>query len=82
LICTALTNLGDKGAIGVTLEVREGNKAAQELYRGFGFEFIRRRKGYYKDNGEDAIVMTLHRLDIDRFTSIACRQALSSVNGG
>ena len=82
LICTALTDLGEKGAIGATLEVREGNKAAQELYRGFGFEFVGRRKGYYKDSGEDAILMTLHRLDIDRFTPIACRQALSSVNGG
>lgn len=82
LICTALTDLGEKGAIGATLEVREGNKTAQELYRGFGFEFVGRRKGYYKDSGEDAILMTLHRLDIDRLTTIACRQALSSVNGG
>ena len=82
LICAALTDLGEKGAIRATLEVREGNKAAQELYRGFGFEFVGRRKGYYKDSGEDAILLTLHRLDIDCLTPLACRQALSSVNGG
>ena len=82
LICTALTDLGEKGAIRATLEVREGNKAAQELYRGFDFKFVGRRKGYYKDSGEDAILMTLHRLDIERLTTLACRQTLSSVNGG
>ena len=38
------------------LEVRERNRAAQELYRASGFEVIGRRKRYYED-GEDALVM-------------------------
>jgi ribosomal-protein-alanine N-acetyltransferase len=44
------------------LEVRAGNRAAQALYRKFGFQIVGRRKGYYKDNGEDAILMTAERL--------------------
>jgi ribosomal-protein-alanine N-acetyltransferase len=40
----------------VGLEVRASNEAAQELYRGFGFEVRRRDPGYYTD-GEDALLM-------------------------
>jgi ribosomal-protein-alanine N-acetyltransferase len=41
----------------VFLEVRPTNAEALGLYRGFGFEIIGRRKGYYFDTGEDALVM-------------------------
>jgi ribosomal-protein-alanine N-acetyltransferase len=47
----------DMGAKWVTLEVRTTNDHAMQLYEGFGFKVIGRRKGYYTDNGEDAIVM-------------------------
>jgi ribosomal-protein-alanine N-acetyltransferase len=47
----------DMGAKWVTLEVRTSNDAAMRMYEGFGFKVIGRRKGYYTDNGEDAIVM-------------------------
>jgi len=40
------------------LEVRAGNEAAQKLYESFGFEIVGRRPKYYKDNGEDAVLMT------------------------
>ena len=43
----------------VTLEVRLSNRRAQALYRGFGFQVVGRRYGYYNDNGEDALIMTL-----------------------
>lgn len=43
-----------------TLEVRAGNEPAKGLYRKFGFEEAGRRKGYYEDNGEDAIIMWRH----------------------
>ena len=46
------------GARRLTLEVRESNAAAQALYRGFGFEVVGRRRAYYTDDGEDALVMT------------------------
>lgn len=40
-----------------TLEVRRGNEAAKSLYKLLGFEEAGIRKGYYEDNGEDAIIM-------------------------
>ena len=46
-----------RGATHSTLEVREGNRAAQGLYRKFGFRDAAIRKSYYTDNGENAIVM-------------------------
>jgi ribosomal-protein-alanine N-acetyltransferase len=45
------------GARWVTLEVRAGNAHAIRLYGRFGFRPIGRRRGYYSDNGEDAVVM-------------------------
>lgn len=41
----------------VTLEVRPSNRSAIGLYEAFGFREYGQRKGYYSDNGEDAIVM-------------------------
>ena len=42
----------------VTLEVRVGNTRAQQLYRKYEFEVVGRRRKYYTDNGEDALLMT------------------------
>ncbi len=42
----------------LTLEVRASNTGAQALYEGFGFEIVGRRKAYYTDDGEDALIMT------------------------
>jgi len=50
------------GARRMTLEVRESNTVAQALYRGFGFEVAGRRRAYYTDNGENAMVMTTPEL--------------------
>ena len=41
------------------LEVRAGNNAAQKLYRASGFEVVGRRRRYYKDPLEDALLMTV-----------------------
>ena len=53
----------DEGAVRATLEVRVGNVAAQEMYRKFGFETVGTRLRYYKDNNEDAILLTLPSLE-------------------
>jgi len=45
------------GAVAVTLEVRPSNNAALSLYRRMGFEEKGLRRGYYIDNGEDALIM-------------------------
>jgi ribosomal-protein-alanine N-acetyltransferase len=41
----------------VCLEVRPTNVEALGLYESFGFRVVGRRKGYYYDTGEDALVM-------------------------
>ena len=49
----------EKGISECYLEVREHNRDAQRLYKHFGFEVIGRRKKYYPETGEDALVMQL-----------------------
>lgn len=46
-----------RGATAMTLEVRPSNAPALALYGKFGFQSVGRRKGYYQDNGEDALIM-------------------------
>jgi len=72
LICTALRAEVARGAKSATLEVRANNQAAQRLYYRFGFQVAGRRPGYYKDNGEDALILTLHELDEDHLNIIGC----------
>jgi [ribosomal protein S18]-alanine N-acetyltransferase len=43
----------------VTLEVRRSNIAAQKLYESLGFVTTGLRRGYYSDDGEDALAMAL-----------------------
>jgi ribosomal-protein-alanine N-acetyltransferase len=46
------------GAARATLEVRVSNLAAQALYAKYGFQQVGRRKAYYSDNREDALILT------------------------
>ena len=57
----------DMGAKWITLEVRTSNDNAMRMYEGFAFKVIGRRKGYYTDNGEDAIVMWSDSIYSPRF---------------
>lgn len=63
LLIHALHELKAEGALTSVLEVRASNTAAQEMYRKFGFVESGRRHHYYRDNDEDAILMTLHTLE-------------------
>jgi ribosomal-protein-alanine N-acetyltransferase len=45
------------GARLAVLEVRDSNKDAQALYARYGFEIVGRRRDYYTDPPEDALVM-------------------------
>ena len=64
LLVEALDNAYSEGARTAFLEVRAGNDAARRMYQKFGFEEVGRRERYYKDNNEDAILMTLKRLPL------------------
>lgn len=64
LLLHTLKSAKEEGAITSFLEVRESNDAALEMYRKFGFVESGRREGYYKDNDEDAILMSLESLNV------------------
>jgi ribosomal-protein-alanine N-acetyltransferase len=51
----------------VTLEVRESNRIAQNLYTKYGFIKVGVRKGYYTDNREDALIMTTDNITSESF---------------
>ncbi|NLN78311.1 MAG: ribosomal protein S18-alanine N-acetyltransferase [Armatimonadetes bacterium] len=50
-----------------SLEVRESNLVAQNLYRKYGFEAAAVRRGYYTDNHEDALVMWVENVSGDEY---------------
>ena len=52
-----LFELADQPEEQYTLEVRTSNEPAIELYQRFGFRPAGRRRGYYHDNREDALIM-------------------------
>jgi [ribosomal protein S18]-alanine N-acetyltransferase len=47
----------ERGAAWMTLEVRESNAVAQQLYRKYGFTTVTMRTGYYSDDNESALIM-------------------------
>lgn len=51
----------------VTLEVRVSNVGAQKLYEKYGFQGLGRRRGYYQDDGEDALVMWTENIWDDEY---------------
>jgi ribosomal-protein-alanine N-acetyltransferase len=56
-----------RGAGHATLEVRESNHGAQDLYREFGFAPVGIRKNYYSEVNEDAVVMWAHDIDSEEY---------------
>lgn len=66
LLSHALRELRNEGAQSSFLEVRASNFAAQEMYRKFGYERSGLRPRYYRDNDEDALLMTLESLNVER----------------
>jgi [ribosomal protein S18]-alanine N-acetyltransferase len=52
-----LFELADRPSEQYTLEVRTSNEAAIRLYERFGFRAAGRRRAYYHDNREDAVIM-------------------------
>jgi ribosomal-protein-alanine N-acetyltransferase len=63
-----LRSLQLQGARSVYLEVRSSNRAAQALYEQFGFSLSNVRKGYYQNDGEDALILSLDHLQLRDFT--------------
>jgi ribosomal-protein-alanine N-acetyltransferase len=72
LLLEAIRQAIERGAELVTLEVRQSNQGAISFYQKHGFEFVGKRVRYYRDNQEDAILMT--RRDL--------RERVSAADGG
>ncbi len=66
LLAAALKQARKFGARSATLEVRASNSAAIRLYQRFGFRIVGRRKAYYSNNREDALLMTQSSIAVDR----------------
>jgi ribosomal-protein-alanine N-acetyltransferase len=62
LLALGLRAAIQRGVIESTLEVRTSNQVAQKLYEKFGYLVVGLRPRYYKDNNEDAILMTVKGL--------------------
>ncbi|HEX8473713.1 MAG TPA: ribosomal protein S18-alanine N-acetyltransferase [Pyrinomonadaceae bacterium] len=60
LLGDALEWGAQNGAREAMLEVRAANGVAQSLYRRHGFQHVGRRRNYYREPTDDAIVMRLH----------------------
>jgi ribosomal-protein-alanine N-acetyltransferase len=54
-----LTRAREAAATSVLLEVRESNAAARRLYEKLGFSVQGRRRQYYRDPNEDALLLQL-----------------------
>jgi len=63
LLAHALQAAIQQGEKQATLEVRASNLVAQQLYRRFHFEVVGSRPRYYRDNQEDALIMTVGELN-------------------
>ena len=59
LLQTTLDEGRKRNANAAQLEVRASNEAAQRLYLKCGFEVVGRRKNYYRNPTEDALLMSL-----------------------
>ena len=71
LMVAALLSARNEGAVRAFLEVRAGNAGAQALYKKYGFVVDGIRPRYYKDDNEDAILMSLNDFtNLESLTSL------------
>lgn len=77
LLLALLKSACDRQLERSTLEVRDSNLAAVSLYKKFGFKEAGRRKRYYEDTGEDALVMWrsgLEKPEFQRYLAVEERE--------
>jgi [ribosomal protein S18]-alanine N-acetyltransferase len=69
VLFSLLKTAHEHGLERATLEVRPSNVGAVNLYQKFGFKTAGRRRRYYKDNDEDALILWLGDIQAPQFTS-------------
>jgi ribosomal-protein-alanine N-acetyltransferase len=57
LLYTLMKSAWKRGLERATLEVAASNTSALSLYHKFGFQDVGRRRGYYQQTGEDALIL-------------------------
>ncbi|MEJ7652544.1 MAG: ribosomal protein S18-alanine N-acetyltransferase [Chloroflexia bacterium] len=67
LLVVLIEHAREQGALWMTLEARVSNQVAQALYAKYTFKEAGRRKRYYSDDGEDAVVMWSDRINTSQF---------------
>lgn len=72
LLARALALSEKQGVVEAILEVRVSNQDALKLYFGMGFETVGIRPGYYEDNKEDALLLTLNPIDFEQIRNLMC----------
>jgi [ribosomal protein S18]-alanine N-acetyltransferase len=77
LVDDLLARAIDTDVQSVTLEVRVSNSEAQALYRSRGFRVAGLRRRYYRDGGEDALVMEWRAAPPHRSRRLAGSEARS-----
>ncbi len=81
LLAIALREAAHIGMREATLEVRANNLVAQSLYQKFKFEIVGFRPHYYRDNSEDALIMTMKNLGktyLDYLDNMVCNNSVIS----
>ena len=68
LLIALLTVAERLGLERATLEVRASNHSALSLYHKFGFKIAGRRRRYYRDTGEDALILWRGGLQYPEFS--------------
>lgn len=67
LIDAVISRASERGVREIYLEVRVSNTGAQQLYNRYGFRQVGRRRNYYLEPTEDALVMRLDLATSDPF---------------
>ncbi len=75
LLLALIDEANSVGAELLALEVRVSNRVAQRLYAKYGLGIVGRRKRYYTNNGEDALIMTVELLGKAYQARLAQRKA-------
>ena len=63
MLIKSLVSAREDGVRKALLEVRARHVIAQKIYCDIGFVEVGRRPMYYRDNGEDAVLMTMENLE-------------------
>ena len=70
MLCALLDRARQRDMARATLEVRASNQSAIFLYQKLGFQVAGRRKRYYTDTGEDALILWRGGLQSNEFATL------------